>query len=115
MAVHRGGETAGPQRLASYDEAMEQVTVSASPANNLARRMRPRSLAAAGAGRLGGLPGDPQPQRRPDRASRPAPSIDDRPVVPGVRTDARHLPIDARTRRRGVELQRLHPRRTHRD
>jgi hypothetical protein len=45
MAVNRGGETAGPQRAASYDEDM-QVTVSASPTNGLARRMGPLACAA---------------------------------------------------------------------
>jgi len=45
MAVNRGGETAGPQRVASYDGQM-QVSVSGSPPTSLPRRMGPIVCAA---------------------------------------------------------------------
>src|SRR3954469_433030 len=54
MAVNRGGETAGPQRVASDDGEM-QVTLSASPPNGLARRMGPIASAAGVAGGVGVL------------------------------------------------------------
>jgi len=45
MAVHRGGESAAPQRPASYDDRM-QVAVTASSPNNVARRIAPIACGA---------------------------------------------------------------------
>ena len=83
MAVHRGGETASPQRPASYDGAME-LGLPASLHGDLARRAAPIACGGAlvGLGRRSSPPTIPAPPGSRYPGLRVPP--DDRAVVPRV-------------------------------
>ena len=107
MAVHRGGETASPQRCTSYDGPME-LGVSASLRSDLARRAAPICCGAA-AGRRRRVRCHARSELP---AGSPFPACTfhqiDRAVVPGMRSDPGHLSVAARPRRRRARLQHLH-------